>query len=1012
MTGYTSEVTGTAEDGFTVTNTKVPEPEPEPETTSITVTKFWIDDTEETRPSSAKVYLTVDGVKTEQSLELTAEMEWTGTFPDLPVDGSVYGVVEEEVAGYTSEITGNAEDGFTVTNTRVPEEIPEPEPEPEPVPEPEPDPETTSITVSKVWKDDTEEVRPESIKIYLTIDGEKTEPALVLAADTEWTGVFEGLPVNDSVYGIIEEEVEGYTSEITGTAENGFTVTNTRVPEPEPEPDPTPEPEPETTNITVTKSWVNDTEETRPSSAKVYLTVDGVKTEQSLELTSSSSWTGVFSDLPVDGSIYGVVEEEVTGYSSSVTGDVVNGFTVTNTRVPEEITEPEPEPIPEPEPETTSITVTKFWVDDTEETRPSSVKVYLTINGEKTEQSLELTAEMEWTGTFPELPADGSIYGVVEEEVADYTSEVTGTAEDGFTVTNTLIPAPVPEPIPEPEPETTSITVTKVWVDDTPDSRPSSVKVYLTVDGVRTDQSLELTSSSSWTGVFSDLPVDGSAYGVVEEDVSGYTSLVTGDAETGFTVINTLAPVPESEPVPVLTVTVTKVWNDGGDGSRRSPVLVNLMLENVIVDSALLTADCGWTWEFTDLPVPESGTYTVEEAGTIPGYVSHITGDAGTGFVINNTRTTAQEIVKIWSGDSRSDRPESIEVQLYADSVPCGSPLTLTEAGGWRLLVSDLPAYDTFGDLISWTVRETTVPAGYRVSYKGFVITNTFDADWREETLDLPIRKVWKNDGNLSHDPVHVSVFADGRRILSGIELSQSNGWTTTVTGLPVYDSDGSEITYRIAETDCPDGYLSVITGSQLSGYVLTNRRITPSDERDDTKTVSIQKLWYDDLNAGGTRPDLIRAVLTKVETGEQVEVLLTDPSWLAEVELPSDGTWILTEDPVEGYTSRVEGDIENGFVLINTRQTGDLTEPSESDDIAGGPVSETEVPEELLQDEPGDQDVVPPASSGSFGSSDSSEETVEVPQTGDESEGPYLIFLALALAILGLSGIRRYSRK
>ena len=204
-----------------------------------------------------------------------------------------------------------------------------------------------------------------------------------------------------------------------------------------------------------------------------------------------------------------------------------------------------------------------------------------------------------------------------------------------------------------------------------------------------------------------------------------------------------------------------------------------------------------------------------------------------------------------------------------------------------------------------------------------------------------------------------------------------------------------------------------MITGSQLAGYVLTNRRITPSDERDDTKTVSIQKLWYDDLNAGGTRPDLIRAVLTKVETGEQVEVLLTDPSWLAEVELPSDGTWILTEDPVEGYTSRVEGDPEHGFVLINTRQTGDLTEPSESDDIAGGPVSDTDIPENLLQDESGDQDVISNSSvpSGSSGSS-SQGETIEVPQTGDESEGPYLIFLALALAILGLSGIRRYSRK
>lgn len=392
--------------------------------------------------------------------------------------GCTYTVTEEETDGYVTHLTGDT--GTIEENKASRCHVVN---EKKKMPPPEPEPETTSITVSKVWKDDTEEVRPESIIIYLTIDGEKAEPALVLAADTEWAGVFEGLPVNDSVYGIIEEEVEGYTDEVTGSAEDGFIVTNTRVPEEilEPEPEPTPEPVPEP--------------------------------------------------------------------------------------------EPIPEPVPEPETESflTSITVTKVWVDNNSASRPSSAKVYLTVDGVKTDQSLELTSSSSWTGSFTDLPVGAGVYGVVEEEVSGYTSSVTGDAETGFTVTNTLTPVPVPEPA------LTDITVTKAWVDDTSETRPSSVTVYLTIDGVRTDQSLVLTSDGSWAGTFPDLPVGAGTYGVVEEDIPGYTSSVTGDAETGFTVTNTLVPV--SEPEPSLTVTVTKVWNDGGDGSRRSPVLVNLMLE-------------------------------------------------------------------------------------------------------------------------------------------------------------------------------------------------------------------------------------------------------------------------------------------------------------------------------------------------------------------------------------------------------------------------------------------------
>ena len=38
----------------------------------------------------------------------------------------VYSVKEDEVSGYTSEVTGDATTGFTITNTEVPHDTPKP----------------------------------------------------------------------------------------------------------------------------------------------------------------------------------------------------------------------------------------------------------------------------------------------------------------------------------------------------------------------------------------------------------------------------------------------------------------------------------------------------------------------------------------------------------------------------------------------------------------------------------------------------------------------------------------------------------------------------------------------------------------------------------------------------------------------------------------------------------------------------------------------------------------------
>ncbi|MCG4849896.1 Cna B-type domain-containing protein, partial [Streptococcus gordonii] len=64
-------------------------------------------------------------------------------------------------------------------------------------------------------------------------------------------------------------------------------------------------------------------------------------------------------------------------------------------------------------------------------------------------------------------------------------------------------------------------------------------------DGEDTGKKTELAKSNSWKHTFEGLPKYSKAgsvidYAVAEDAVEGYSSKVTGDAERGFTVTNTL----------------------------------------------------------------------------------------------------------------------------------------------------------------------------------------------------------------------------------------------------------------------------------------------------------------------------------------------------------------------------------------------------------------------------------------------------------------------------------------
>ena len=190
----------------------------------------------------------------------------------------------------------------------------------------------TNINVEKKWDDDDNEydLRPESIVIKLLANGKETGDTLILSEDNKWKGTFEDLPKYDGekeiTYTVKEETVDGYEDPvITGSEQKGFTVTNKVL----------------KTNVKVEKIWDdNDDEyELRPTSIKVSLLADGKLTGDTLVLNKANNWKGTFEDLPKyikdKEVIYTVKEETVDGYEDPViTGDMKNGFIITNTVTP------------------------------------------------------------------------------------------------------------------------------------------------------------------------------------------------------------------------------------------------------------------------------------------------------------------------------------------------------------------------------------------------------------------------------------------------------------------------------------------------------------------------------------------------------------------------------------------------------------------------------------------------------------------------------------------------------
>ena len=857
------------QENLTVTNSRTPEK------IAIKASKKW-DDAENQdgkRPANVvvKLYKEVGGQKSEvENRTLTEADQWATEFTNLNKyekgQEVVYSLEEDAVPHYQSQVTGNAADGFVVTNTYKPE--------------------TIKISGQKKWEDadNQDGKRPNAVRVKI-LKGQDIVDVQEVTAANDWKYESNPLPKyaagQEIAYTVAEEAVSGYTSKV-----DGYNITNSYTPE--------------TVKVSGQKKWddAENQDGKRPASVKVkILNGDTVVDEQNV--TSANEWKYESKALPKYAAgqeiTYTVSEEAVPGYTSKV-----DGYNITNSYTPE----------------TTTVSGSKTWEDGDNQDgkRPASITVNLLADGQKVNTQTVGEAEG-WSYNFTGLPVykDGQriTYTVTEETVPGYSTNL-----NGYNITNSYTP------------EKTEITASKTWNDsDNQDGkRPTkiSIKLMKTVGGVKTEvASKEVTAADQWQTKFENLPVYENGqkidYSIEEDDVVGYTKEIKD-----FTVTNSYTP----EMIKISGQKVWDDA-DNQDGKRPASVKVKVKNGDTVVDELEVTAANDWKFESKALPKYAAGqeiAYTVTEEA-VADYQTKI--DKFTITNSYTPQSTEYAVTKVWDDAENQDgkRPASITVQLYSSvngeepAAVAGKTLTLTvadkaDANTWKASFTNLPQFDK-GQKITYSVKEddATVAAlkekGYSPKVEGQIITNSHTP----EQVKVSGQKVWDDaDDQDGKRPTSITVkVMDGSTIVDTLEVTAANGWKFESKDLPKY-RNGQEIAYTLKE-DAVAQY-----ETKIDKFTITNS-YTP-----ETVKVSGQKVWDDANNQDGKRPASIKVkILDGDKVVDELEVTAATDWKFESKDLPKNkkgkkiNYTVLEEVTVEGYSSSQEQATDGSFTLTNS---------------------------------------------------------------------------------------------
>ena len=476
------------------------------------------------------------------------------------------------------------------------------------------------------------------------------------------------------------------------------------------------------------------------------------------------------------------------------------------------------------------------------------------------------------------------------------------------------------------------IQVTKVWNDSNSnqeETRPEKIRIVLkNGDEIAYSQELVVTQENSQTILFENVEKYDDqgkeiVYIVDEEEVNigdlyFYTKSINNDT---YTITNTFT-VPEDR----TSVTVTKVWDDNNNIAQKRPqsILVELKDEaGVNVGTQTLSNTNNWTYTFENLRKyndrGEEIKYTVDErevnAGDLYFYTKSIDNNT---YTITNTFTVPDEKIsitanKVWQDDNNSarKRPTSVILQIKNGDVVVQSK-TVTSATNWSCEFTDLAKYDGLGNEIKYTVDEQEVNTDdlkfyeKQIDNNTYTVTNTFRVP--DEKASIQITKVWEDNDNIAQKrPESIEVLVkNGNEVVKTQEVTgDSNVWTAQIDELPKYDEKGDTIRYTIDESQI-DFY-----EKQINGYTITNTFNVPEDK----VNMQITKIWEDNSNENGVRPENITLIIKEGVNEikrEEVAVEQDEQVYLVEGldkydEYGNEKEYTVDEEEVEGYNKTVE---------------------------------------------------------------------------------------------------------
>lgn len=532
---------------------------------------------------------------------------------------------------------------------------------------------------------------------------------------------------------------------------------------------------------------------------------------------------------------------------------------------------------------TTEVSIEKKWNDDKDEKkiRPESITVNLIANYNGQEykvDSVVLNEDNDWKHSFKDLPTINDnkkiTYTVKEEAVKGYKSELTGSEETGYTITNT------PE---EPKKETKEIKVKKVW--DTADEKAiaKEITVELYKNNEKTNKSITLNAENNWQGSFENLDVkdeNGKDITYTIKEAGETDGKITFDGKEfkvsyktssdGYTITNSYNP-PEEPKKEYRDICVEKAWDIRGM-KPISHIEVELYRDGEATGNTLVLSEAnGWRASFKNLEKSSDGghiyKYSVKEIGekfyTVEIFGEYYEviykGDMYSGFTIINREEPKKSqrrdirVRKAWDITNKIPVDE-IQVELYKDGRATGNVITLSEANGWSGRFEDLLAYDEQGVKYEYSVREVGEASlrvrisgnDYDVSYEGdmnhsFVITNKENTPPKKK-IDFGVNKIWRTSGET--ETVQAELYMDGAATGKIITLSEANGWSGAFTDLDLEDAKGNKHVYTVKEIGEAGGQYTIgervftvsYSGDMHSGISIINSEEPPKEEEEPSK--------------------------------------------------------------------------------------------------------------------------------------------------------------------------------